>query len=289
MKFNHQIAVLRNPTAETAGNGGDKIVLTNISYEMFCALKPEQQDGVFKKFSTRVTGLKAEAKDVKTESKYAAIALAGLEVRVKKGIDAGVYASTFTVSDLYKQITGEKPPGHVYSLKCAFVNYVLSGKILEADYLGNRNNCLEIAQRIADACIEFNLPDGLQNEAVTRAASELKARNENEAKVLRGILASVKPAKVMTAEEAIDLVEQIFAAGHFGMCVSHTVTDLVKTAPENLQRETTVALLNGALNIEKYVGTEMVNACAEQSTQDGPDMQTGEAPKAPELETALTE
>lgn len=273
-----------NPAPAESGNGtkdaAKPIDFSKITYQVVLEMPVEQQDELMKRFSKRVTSLKDTQKEVKSESKLAAILLAGVEQRVQRGIAANIYASTFTVSDLYKQITGEKPPGHVYTLKCAYVNFVLGGRIAEADYMANRNNCLEIAQKIADAVIELKTPEGLQHEAVTRAAAELISRHENEAKILRGILASVKPVKVMTAEEAIELTESIFAAGHFAMCISHTVTDLVKSAPENVQRETVTALLNGAVDVETYVGPEKMNAWAENTkaaAADGPKLITGES------------
>jgi hypothetical protein len=288
--------LFRNPTA-TDSNGGSPqgakpMAITDLTLEIVTNMKPEQQDAMMKSFDKRVTGIKDTQKEVKVESKRAAILLAGVDLRVKRGIEAGVYASTFTVSDLYKQVTGNKPPGHVFTLKCAYVNYVMAGKISEADFLGNRNNCLELAQKIADAVIELKHPEGLQHDAVTRAATELKDRHENEAKILRGILASVKPAKVMTPEEAIEMVEAIFAAGHFSMGIAHVVTDLVKTAPENIQRETVIALLNGAVDVETYVGPDKVNTWAantKAAMEDGVQHVNGtepasDAPAAPASE-----
>ncbi len=54
---------------------------------------------------------------MKVESKRTAILLAACDERVKRGIESNVYPSTFTVSDLFKQVTGAKPPSHVWASK----------------------------------------------------------------------------------------------------------------------------------------------------------------------------
>lgn len=293
--------LFRNPNAETSGNGpaakAPAIDLNTVTLEMVLALKPEQQDALMKQFDARVTGIKDSQKEVKTESKRAAILLAGAEVRVNKGIDAGVFPSTYTVSKLYEQVTGHKPPGHVFTLKCAYVSYVKSGKVSEADYLGNRNNCLELAQKIVDAVIEQQHPEGLQHEAVSRAATELKTRNDNEAKVLRGILASVKPAKLMTAEEALEAFTEICASGNLPVCLAQ-MTDEVKKMDVSGQKAAYLASAKAIENLDKALGENVdawlaeanANAAGVQITRG--ETSESSAPsdaKAPEPQAALAE
>jgi hypothetical protein len=193
------------------------VALSEISYQAVLEMSVEDQDRLMKSFHGATERLADTRDEVKTASKYAAVLLAGVEARVKRDIDAKIYASTFTASDLYKQVTGEKPPGHVWTMKNCYVNFVLTGLIADPDFIGNRNNCLELAQRIADAVFERDPAAGLQHDAVTRAANELKTRNEDEAKVLRSILNSVKPLPRMTDKEALEAFTEIIAAGHLGI------------------------------------------------------------------------
>ena len=163
-----------------------------------------------------------------------AILLAGVEAHVKRGIEARLFPSTWTASDQYKQVTGEKPPGHVWTMKSCFVNYVVTGLIAESDFVGNRNNCLEIAQKICDAVFEKDPAAGLTHDAVSRAANELKTRNDNEAKVLRGILDSVKPAKLMTDKEAMEAFAEIVNAGHLGIVLVGMTPEIALVCSERI-------------------------------------------------------
>ncbi len=194
------------------------VELIAITYEAVLEMAPEEQERLMKSFHGANSRLADTRDEVKTASKYAAVLLAGVEARVKRGIDAKIYASTFTASDLYKQVTGEKPPGHVWTMKNCYINYVLTGLIAGTDFIANRNNCLELAQKIADAVFARSPPKtGLQHEAVSRAANELKTRTDNEAKMLRGILESVKPVKLMTDKQAMEAFAEIVQAGHLGI------------------------------------------------------------------------
>ncbi len=188
--------------------------LVTLNYTTMVKMSADEQDRLMKGFNGQVKRLANTRKDVKTASKYAGKLLAAVEDRVQRGIKARIYASTYTASDLYKQVTGEKPPGHVWTLKNTYVNFVLTGLMTEADYDGNRNNCLELAQRIADAVFEADPNTGLKHDAVSRAAAELKTRTDEEAKVLRSILASVKPPEPPSADESIAAFEAAIAAGH---------------------------------------------------------------------------
>jgi len=211
-----------------------KVALTEISYQAVLEMSVEDQERLMKSFHGATSKLAETRDEVKTASKFAAVLLAGVEARVKRGIDARIYASTFTASDLYKQVTGEKPPGHVWTMKNCYVNFVLTGLVADADFMGNRNNCLELAQKIADAVFEKDPAAGLQHEAVSRAANELKTRNDNEAKVLRSILESVKPAKLMTDKEAIEAFAEIVAAGHLGVVLVGMTPEMALTAFERV-------------------------------------------------------
>ena len=76
----------------------------------------------------------------------------------------------------------------------------------------------------------------LQHDAVLKSAAELKERTDKEARHLRELLASVKPAEKLTAEEALELFEDICADDHL-VAVSRNFRTLTKSKPEKEQRE----------------------------------------------------
>ena len=119
-------------------------------------------------------------------------------------------------------------------MKNCYVNFVLTQLIADSDFIANRNNCLELAQKIADAVFEKSPETGLTHEAVSRAANELKTRTDTEAKVLRNILDSVKPAKLMTDKEAIEAFAEIVQSGHLGIVLVGMTPELALTCHERI-------------------------------------------------------
>jgi hypothetical protein len=265
------------PTQEKA----KPMTLDEISYEAAIKLPVTDQDRLMKVFSRHVEDLKESRDEMKQESKRLGILLAALEERVKRGIDANIYGSTFTVSDLYKQVTSAKPPGHAWTLKCSYVSFVRSGFVTESAWLANRNNCLEIGQRIVDACIEVAPETGLQHEAVSRAANELNTRSDQEAKNLRVILASVKPVAPMTAEQAkenlapiLDVItadlalimfDTICLSGNLPVCLA-VVPDRVKDLNDTMKREAYIALCHSIQKTDAALGEELVAQLSEEAS-----------------------
>jgi len=138
-------------------------------------------------------------------------------------------------------------------LKEVFVNYVRTGHILETDFLGNRNNCLELAQRIVNAVIEFHPEVGLMHVAVSRAAAELQTRTDKEAKNLRAILDSVKPKLAMTAEDALKAFGEICQSGNLIVCLA-VLPDEMEQFTEAGQMETYQALANTSAKVDEKFG-----------------------------------
>lgn len=247
----------------------EELVLTALTFAQICELDAGQQDGLMKGFSKSVKRLKDAKDENKQESKSAAILLAAVEQRVKRGIEARIYPSTKTSSDVYKDVTGEKPPGHVWTLKEAFVNFVPTGFITESDFVANRNNCLEIAQRIVNACIEHHETEGLQHSAVSLAAVELKNRSDKEAKNLRAILDSVKPVEVMTAETALELFQQIASSPHLCMILAQ-LPDAIVAQKDGEQKNCYVALFKSIERTESALGETAAKWADEQANAEAP-------------------
>ena len=193
-----------------------KLVAKEITLASILALTVSEQDEMAKSF-VRGNGKLKDVKDEQKESaKVVGKLLCALEIRLENGKKANAFAANLTLADFFKQQYGEKPQTHVLSLKNAFGAFVSTKFISETDYDVNSGNCLELAARVV-----FAVNGDLTHSAVRLAAAQLIERSNKEAANLREILASVKPADKMTAEEALEMVEKIFAEGHGPLAITH--------------------------------------------------------------------
>ena len=241
--------------ATTEAKPKQKLVLSELTYDEIVSLAVDEQDALIRTFDHAVKRQEKVKQDYKSESKYAAILLEALEVRVKRGIEANIYPSTFTGSALYEQVAGQKPPTHVRTMKNCYASFVRNGFVSEQNFRLNSNNCLELAARIADAVVKANGVKGLDHDAVRRAAHELTTREGDgkEATNLRAILASVKPAKKLTADEALEMFRQIVTDCQLAGCLPQ-LPDLFPEMPETEQRATYIAIGNAVQRIDKAMG-----------------------------------
>jgi hypothetical protein len=269
------------PTAETPKVYN--LVAAELPFAILQNLSVLIVDGLAKDFAKKNTRVKEVRDDYKDAAKAAAKVYAVLEIRLNKGKEMNLFAQTKSLGEYIKDITGEKPPTHALTLKNAFSGYVMSSLIEEAAFDANSGNCLELAARILTEC-----KGELAHGAVAQAAEQLKLRTDKEAKNLRDILASVKPAEKLSAEDALEMFERISAEGHLGMALAH-VPDLLADMAEKDQRENYIALAHALEAVDKKLG-DKVDAwtrdasSAIQITAGGTD--TGRVIETAALETA---
>ena len=120
-----------------------------------------------------------------------------------------------------------------------------------------------------DAVIEVAPETGLQHEAVSRAAEQLRTRTDEEAKNLKAILASVKPITPMTEEEALEnlaaisgvitcalalkMFDAICASGNLPPCLV-TLPDQLKPLSATHQKEAYIALAHTIEKVDLALG-----------------------------------
>ena len=184
-----------------------KYIAKDWSLEKLQGLKVEEQDAIAIAYAGQLKGVKEKRGEVKETSVVIAKLLYVLEVRLEDGKRANVFRQNKSLKDMFEEITGVKPPTHALTLKNAFA-FVTGGFITEADFDANSNNCLELAARILDLAKAFTHP------VITKVVAELKERSKDEAKNLRGYHNGLKPEEPMTADEAIEAIADIYAAGH---------------------------------------------------------------------------
>lgn len=213
------------------------LIANQLSWETLKNADVATVDTLAKAYVKKNQKLKETKGDFKDATKAFGKVACALEIRLNHGKDQKVLPANKSLAEFIKDVTGEKVPTHALTLKNAFGSYVLTGLISEDDYDSNSNNCLEIAARVVDA-----VKGNLAHDAVTKAAAELKARTDKEAQNLRDVLASVKPAERMTAEEALENLEQIAAHGHLVPAIAHLLDVIVAQQVEREQREAYLAL-----------------------------------------------
>jgi len=172
-----------------------------------------------------------------------------LEIRLNSMKAQNFVGQNKSLGEFIKDITGAKPPTHALTLKNSFGSFVLSGFNTEEDYDSNSNNCLELAQKIVNA-----VKGNLQHEAVQKAANELHTRTDKEAKNLREILATVKPAEKLTADEAKAMIEQIVEDGHLGAALAHLAHEMVSEMSESMQKATYGHVTNALETLDVALG-----------------------------------
>ncbi len=227
-----------------------KLVLdTNeLRYDSLLTMEVALVDQLARDYAKSGQKVKEARDNYKDQTKAVGKVYCALEIRLNKGKELNLLPANKSLAEFIKDIAGERPPTHALTLKNAFGAYVKTGFITETDYDSNSNNCLEIAARIVDA-----VKGNLTHDAVGKAAAELKARTDKEAKTLRDILATVKPAKAMTAEEAVDAIHEIADAGHL-VCVLPEIPDILAEMSEKDQKDAFIAFGRTLERIEKALG-----------------------------------
>jgi len=105
----------------------------------------------------------------------------------------------------------------------------------------------------------------LTHDAVLKSAQELKNRTDKEAKNLRDILASVKPAKKLDAKEALEMFQDICDDGHLVACLVQ-LPDIFTELPETEQRDSYSAFARCLERIDNEHG-ELVDAWTREDSE----------------------
>jgi len=100
--------------------------------------------------------------------------------------------------DYHKGLFGQFPNNHAEACSCAFLSYVVTGLITEADYDNVATDWLELASTIVNAVLEGG--GDVTSDNVKAAADILKVRPSDGARKLRGIKNVVKPKKAKAGE-----------------------------------------------------------------------------------------
>jgi len=225
-----------------------KLVSKELTLAAILALPVEQQDEMAVAFVRGNNRLKDTKDEQKEGAKVIGKLLCALEIRLEAGKKANAIAANETLAEYFKKQYGGPVQTHPLSLKNAFGAYVGTSLITETDYDVNSGNCLELAARIVTA-----VNGDLTHDAVKRAAAQLIERSNKEAKNLRDILASVKPAAKLTPDEALEMFERIAADGQLPVVLAH-LPDTALKLPEGQQREIYVALGTGFNRYDTALG-----------------------------------
>jgi len=236
------------------------LVAKELAFSMLLTLDAGTVDELARQYIRKGEKVKETRNDYKDATKAFAKVAAALEIRLEAGKKQNFYPQNKSLTEFIKDIAGEKPPTHALTLKNTFCAFVNGHFIAETDYDANSNNCLEIAARILAA-----VKGDLQHDAVRKAAHELKERTDKEAKNLRDILASVKPAEKLSAQDALELFEQICEDGHLVVCLAQ-LPDIFKEMPETEQRDTYIAFARTLERVDGALGEKVDAWTREAST-----------------------
>jgi hypothetical protein len=236
------------------------LVAKELPFEMLLKLDAGSVDELARQYMKKGEKVKETRDDYKDATKAFGKVACALEIRLEAGKKQNFYPANKSLTEFIKDITGEKPPTHALTLKNAFGAYVETRLIAESDYDANSNNCLEIAARIVDA-----VKGNLTHDAVLKAAQELKDRTDKEAKNLRDLLASVKPAKKLDAKEALELFQAICDDGHLLVCLAE-LPDVFAELTETDQRDTYLAFARALEKIDTRHG-DAVDAWTRAETE----------------------
>lgn len=227
-----------------------KLISSELSYTALVAMSVEEQNKLLQSYANTGEKLKGLREDYSEAAKVAGKLICQIEARLERGKAAHVIPANRTVKEEYKAITGVAPTTHAYTYSKVFGGMVLSGKLPEKVYDENDGNPLYIAGQIQNAVLD--LPEGntLEHPAIAAACTELaSASGKKKAANLKAILATVKPPAKLTAEEAIELAEEIAADGHMGMVLVH-FADLFPNLSEEQRKSvfTTLAKDDGVMD-----------------------------------------
>lgn len=226
-----------------------KLIANELQYQAILSMKVEEQDGLAKNFMAIGDKVKTTRTDYKEGAKAFGKVACALEVRLNNGKKVSAFAPNKSLAEFITDITGQKPPTHALTLKNAFGSFVLTGLMTETDYDVNSNNCLELAARIVT-----EVKGDIAHDAVAKAAAQLKQRGDKEAANLRALLASLKPVKQMTAEEALEAYAEIVASGHLGACHAQ-LPDEIAALPEAMQKEIYISISHSIFRLDDKLGS----------------------------------
>jgi hypothetical protein len=238
------------PTETPKPAAPQKLVLIaeELPFDLILTSSVDQVDDLARQYVRKGEKVKETRDDYKDASKAFGKVACALEIRLERGKQQQLFPANKSLAEFIKDITGEKPPTHALTLKNAFGAFVVTKLITESDYNANSNNCLELGARVVDA-----VKGNLAHDAVLKAAQELKNRTAKEAKNLREILASVKPAAKLDAKEALELFHDICDDGHLVVCLAE-LPDIFAEMPETEQHDSYIAFARSLERLDKAVG-----------------------------------
>lgn len=265
-----------------------KLTAADIQYKAILVMDIPNQDGLLQGVADADEKVKNSRRDYKETTKLFGKAACAAEVRLNNGKAARVIAPNKSLAEFIEDIIGMKPPTHAMTLKNAFGGFVLTELITEKDYDVCSSNCLELGARIITA-----VKGDIAHDAVKSAAEQLRERGENAAKILRGILASLKPVKKMTAKEALEAFAEIVHSGHLGACHAQLPDELASMTSGD-RKEIYISLSHAIFRMDAKFGAE-TNTWAEEAgntwkpVDKGVEVQAAGVPVAPETANAAPE